>query len=192
MDLDPSYSGAYYIRGLAYEKCGNIDRSIDDYSTVLEIDPSHVNAAFARGAWENKRGNYMKAIDDYNMALKLDSERDTQISQRRRLNQNLGMSYVIPNGNGGFLSASKARIKKNNKYFDIGTMQNNSKFEWKLDVISTGGTNSFLEGGDQTPSIFNSTVHSIESTPHGKKADQKQEKFANLLQVEIDEYRKLK
>lgn len=71
----------------------------------------------------------MKAIEDYNMALKLDSERDTQIIQRRRLNQNLGMSYVIPNSNGGFLSASKVRTKKNNKHFDNGTMQNNSKFD---------------------------------------------------------------
>lgn len=50
MNLDPNYTGAYYIRGLAYEKCGQIDQSIEDYSTVLEIDPAHVNAAFARGA----------------------------------------------------------------------------------------------------------------------------------------------
>jgi Tfp pilus assembly protein PilF len=50
MNLDPTYSGAYYIRGLAYEKFGNIDKSIDDFTTVLKMDPSHVNAAFARGA----------------------------------------------------------------------------------------------------------------------------------------------
>ena len=50
MQVDPSYTGAYYIRGLAYEKIDQIEQSIEDYSTVLEIDPSHVNAAFARGA----------------------------------------------------------------------------------------------------------------------------------------------
>ena len=77
MNLDPSYTGAYYTRGLANERCGKIEDSITDYTTVLEIDPTHVNAAFARGACENKRGNFMKAIDDYNMALELDKERDT-------------------------------------------------------------------------------------------------------------------
>ena len=113
MDLDPSYTGAYYISGLAKEKLGQIDQGIEDYSTVLEIDPSHVNAAFARGACENKRGNYMKAIEDYNMALQFDSERGTMIRRKTRINQNLGMSYVVPNSNGGFLSASKTRIRNN-------------------------------------------------------------------------------
>lgn len=76
MSLDPTYTGAYYIRGLAYEKLGEIEKSIEDFSTALDIDPTHVNAAFARGACENKRGNYMKAIEDYNFALQLDSEKE--------------------------------------------------------------------------------------------------------------------
>jgi tetratricopeptide (TPR) repeat protein len=135
----------------------------------------------------------MKAIDDYNMALKLDSERDTLFSQRRRLNQNLGMSYVVPNNNGGFLSASKARSKiGNKKYLDIENMQSSSKINGSIDLVSTGGSISFIEGGDQTPSIFNSTVHSVESTPHSKKTDKKQAELANILQVEIDEYKQLK
>jgi tetratricopeptide (TPR) repeat protein len=191
MKVDPSYTGAYYIRGLAYEKINQIDQSIEDYTTVLEIDPSHVNAAFARGACENKRGNYMKAIEDYNMALKLDSERDTLIKNKERLNQNLGMSYVVPNSNEGFLSASKIKSRKNNKSVDNSNGLQ-IKNDNNCDIMSNNGTNSFIEGGDQTPSIFNSTITSIESTPNGKKADVKTEKLANLLQLEINEYKKLK
>lgn len=70
--IDPGYTGAYYIRGCAYEKLGEIEKAIDDFSTVLNIDPYHVNAAYARGACENKRSNFAKAIEDYNMALSID------------------------------------------------------------------------------------------------------------------------
>ena len=170
MNLDPTYTGAYYIRGLAYEKWGKVDKSIADYSTVLEIDPSHVNAAFARGAWENKRGNYLKAIEDYNMALELDNERDSHNILKRRINQNLGMSYVVPSSNEEFLSSSKDRIKANEKdFFDGNRLL--LKGDPQCDLISAGGTNSFIEGGDQTPSIFSSTINSIESTPNSKSID---------------------
>lgn len=168
MNLDPTYTGAYYIRGLAYEKWGKIDKSIADYSTVLEIDPTHVNAAFARGAWENKRGNYMKAIEDYNMALELDNE-NSHNYVKRRINQHLGMSYVVPTSNEDFMINSKDGLKTNDKSLLDNTWNKISlKSDPKCDLISTEGTNSFIEGGDQTPSIFSSTINSIESTPNRK------------------------
>ena len=55
MLLNPSHSGAYYVRGCALERMGYIDKSIDDFTRVLDLDPTHVNAALARGACENKR-----------------------------------------------------------------------------------------------------------------------------------------
>jgi len=75
MKLDPEYTGAYYIQGCAYEKLGNIENAIENFTRVLEIDPQHVNAAYAWGACENKRSNFAKAIEDYNMALEMDQER---------------------------------------------------------------------------------------------------------------------
>jgi len=71
-NVDPGYTGAYYIRGCAFEKLGQIEKAIEDFTTVLTIDPFHVNAAYARGACENKRSNFAKAIEDYNMALSID------------------------------------------------------------------------------------------------------------------------
>ena len=55
LQLDPQNVGAYYIRGCAHEKLGDIDRGIDDFTVVLNLDPNHVNAAFARGACQNKK-----------------------------------------------------------------------------------------------------------------------------------------
>lgn len=194
MNLDPTYTGAYYIRGLGYEKIGKIDKSIGDYTTVLEIDPTHVNAAFARGACENKQGNYLKAIEDYNMALKLDSERDTLSYTKRRIDQNLGMSYAVPSSNEQFLSASKLehrRGREENK-LSFSSSQNIDRSEMNYDIVSTGGTNSFMENENNTPSVLSSTLNSIESTPSHKMKRNKAYKFATLLQIDIDEYKKFK
>lgn len=85
MQLDEMHAGAYYVRGCAFEKLEMIDKSIEDFTQVLQIDPHHINAAYARGACENKRGNFAKAIDDYNMALAIDKERTMSPSLNRRL-----------------------------------------------------------------------------------------------------------
>jgi tetratricopeptide (TPR) repeat protein len=55
LKLDPHNVGAYYTRGCAFEKMGEIDNGIQDFTTVLELDPNHVNAAFARGACQNRK-----------------------------------------------------------------------------------------------------------------------------------------
>ncbi len=53
--MDTQNVGAYYTRGCAYEKLGEIDKGITDFTTVLKLDPNHVNAAFARGACQNRK-----------------------------------------------------------------------------------------------------------------------------------------
>lgn len=53
--IDKINVGAYYTRGCAYEKLGEIDKAIADFTVVLELDPNHVNAAFARGACQNRK-----------------------------------------------------------------------------------------------------------------------------------------
>ena len=94
MLIDPYNAGAFYIRGCSFEKLGDIDQSIEDFTTVLEIDPNHINAAYARGACENKRGNFAKAIDDYNMALEKDQERPTSPLNNRKIKMR-NMNYIL-------------------------------------------------------------------------------------------------
>jgi len=95
MKLDPYNAGAYYIRGCSFEKLGNVEQSIQDYTTVLEIDPNHINAAYSRGACENKRGNFAKAIEDYNMALEKDQERPTSPTGGDRKIKLRNMNYIL-------------------------------------------------------------------------------------------------
>ena len=90
-------AGAYYIRGCAFEKLGQIDQSIEDFTIVLNIDPNHINAAYARGACENKRGNFAKAIEDYNMALEKDQERPISPGGSRKIKAR-NLNYILDMG----------------------------------------------------------------------------------------------
>ena len=72
LKIDKSNAGAYYIRGCAHEKLGEIDKGIEDLTTALEIDPYHVSASFQLASCENKRGNYAKANEEYIKALEKD------------------------------------------------------------------------------------------------------------------------
>ena len=57
-------------------------------------------------------------------------------------------------------------------------------------MVSLSGTNSFIDGNEQTSTIFNSTINSVESTPINKaKTDNKSRKYADLLKLEINEYK---
>ena len=69
LKIDEKNVGGYYILGCAYERLGQIDRGIENFSIVLQLDPNHVNAIFARAACMNKKGDFTNAIEDYNKAL---------------------------------------------------------------------------------------------------------------------------
>ncbi|KRX08960.1 hypothetical protein PPERSA_08163 [Pseudocohnilembus persalinus] len=80
------------IKGCAYEKQGNIDQAIQNFSIVLQFDSRHVNAVFARAACQNRKGDFIKAIEDYNKALELDGEKPiNQKRQRRLISKNQGL-----------------------------------------------------------------------------------------------------
>jgi len=91
IEFEPNDAGAYYVRGTAYEKLGNLEESISDFTKALEIDPNHFNAAYARGACENKRGNFLKAIEDYNLAL----EKDKRVAGSPRRIPLQNVNYIL-------------------------------------------------------------------------------------------------
>lgn len=48
--IEPTSVGAYYLSGNAYEKMGDIQKAVDNYTQVLKLDYCHVNATFARAS----------------------------------------------------------------------------------------------------------------------------------------------
>ena len=70
--IDKTCSGAYYIRGCAFEKLSKLDQAVKDLRTALKYDPNHVSASFSLASCENKRGNYDIANEAYLKALETD------------------------------------------------------------------------------------------------------------------------
>jgi tetratricopeptide (TPR) repeat protein len=63
---------AYYRRGNAYGKKGDLDRAIADYDKAIELDPKYVMAYNNRGIAYGKKGDFDSAIADLNKAIELD------------------------------------------------------------------------------------------------------------------------
>ena len=75
LNIDTRNVEAYYVLGCAYEKMGEIDYAIENFSLVLELDYTHVNALLARGACLNRKKEFKAGLYDYEMALQLDSKK---------------------------------------------------------------------------------------------------------------------
>lgn len=68
--LDPTYTQAYYSRGVLYwREIGNHYRAIQDLTRVLELSPSWTEAYFNRGLAHKMRREFDKAIVDFEQYL---------------------------------------------------------------------------------------------------------------------------
>ena len=73
--LDPDYYEAYFARALARDRLGELDKSLEDYSHLLEKfpgNPQNKETLANRGTVYNKLGQNDKELQDYNAALALD------------------------------------------------------------------------------------------------------------------------
>lgn len=62
--IESDHVEANYHRGTVYEKLGQLDNAIADFTTVLNLDPNHVKASYARGACRNLKGEFAHAIGE--------------------------------------------------------------------------------------------------------------------------------
>jgi tetratricopeptide (TPR) repeat protein len=71
--LDPKYANAYVSRGYAYEKKGDLDRAIAEYSKAIELDPKNAYAYNDRGFVYETKGDLDRAIADLDKAIELEA-----------------------------------------------------------------------------------------------------------------------
>jgi tetratricopeptide (TPR) repeat protein len=75
--FDNVNSHAYYYRGLCYQKLGNSEKAILDFSSNIALFPNFAPAYVGRGEEYNKLGQYSKAIEDYTTALYINDTKQT-------------------------------------------------------------------------------------------------------------------
>ncbi len=61
----------YFHRGVAYEKSGNLERAVDDYTRAITLFPQYYEAFFSRGTTYDRLGKSDFAIEDYDVAISL-------------------------------------------------------------------------------------------------------------------------
>ena len=74
IQLNPTFSVAYYSRGYVYGELGQHERAIQDFGKAIQLDPGYVPAYNNRGSIYGKMGQYQRAIQDYDKAIQIDPD----------------------------------------------------------------------------------------------------------------------
>ena len=69
--LQPDYANAFYFRGLAHEKKGELDDALEDYDQAIRLEPDDATNFRARGSLREKKGDLDGALEDYDEAIRL-------------------------------------------------------------------------------------------------------------------------
>ncbi|MGC2063253.1 MAG: tetratricopeptide repeat protein [Thermodesulfovibrionales bacterium] len=83
---------AYYNRGIAFYRAGQMDRAIEDYSKAIALDPSYVRAYANRGFVFEKIGRLDNAIADYDKVIFLNPGESQSYNSRGVIFENMGLS----------------------------------------------------------------------------------------------------
>lgn len=69
IEIDPTYSNAYYLRGNIKDNFDDRHGAMKDYNTAIEKNPKFADAFYARGNVKMKLQDYYGAISDYSAAI---------------------------------------------------------------------------------------------------------------------------
>jgi tetratricopeptide (TPR) repeat protein len=69
IELEPKSPEAFYFRGIAHEKGGNIPNAVADYGQAINLNPNYVEALVNRGLLHTKSEQFAEALSDYTAAL---------------------------------------------------------------------------------------------------------------------------
>ena len=65
IDAVPNHFKAHFNRGFAYDKIGEYDLAILDYTIALEIDPKNAYAYYNRGISLDRKNDFDLAIENF-------------------------------------------------------------------------------------------------------------------------------
>lgn len=72
INLFPDLAEPYGLRGVAFDRTGDLDRALSDYSTAIRLDPADPSTYRNRALGYLKKGAYDFAITDFDEAIRVD------------------------------------------------------------------------------------------------------------------------
>jgi tetratricopeptide (TPR) repeat protein len=91
---NPRDTEAYWLRGQAFERLGNLDRALSDFSILISIDSEYAEAYFARGRIRYQLEQYEPAMKDFQDFLVTAPGQTTRIIYRQGAGDQ-GVSQVM-------------------------------------------------------------------------------------------------
>jgi len=79
--LNQNCVGAFYNRGIAYDRKKDTDRAMSDYTQVIRLQPEHAWAYYNRGLCYKKKGDLKHAYSDFTEAYRLDPNDEQALNQ---------------------------------------------------------------------------------------------------------------
>jgi protein O-mannosyl-transferase len=86
----PYKARPYSNRGNAYQRKGNFDQAIVDYSKAIEVNPSYAEGYYNRGLAYQNKGDINQAISDYNKAIEINPNYSDAYNNRGSAYQHQG------------------------------------------------------------------------------------------------------
>jgi tetratricopeptide (TPR) repeat protein len=90
IELDPTNTGGWYGRGMAYQRLGQLDNALADYSRALALAPDHVDFLSARAAVHAQMHQLDNALADFSKALALVPENLAALTGRAAVHAQMG------------------------------------------------------------------------------------------------------
>lgn len=92
LESEPEDKLALMARGSVYLKRGKTDRSIDDFSRVIDKDANYAKAYHLRGLAREMDGDNDEALHDFNKAIDIDAEYGAAYYSRATLFTKMGQN----------------------------------------------------------------------------------------------------
>lgn len=86
LEQEPNHSVAFYLRGVAFEQQGNLEKALEAYDTCLKFDPEYPEALNNRGIVYGQMGESDKALADLKAATRANPDESLFWA-------NLGLAY---------------------------------------------------------------------------------------------------
>jgi tetratricopeptide (TPR) repeat protein len=113
----------YFNRAVTWDKKGEYDKAIDDYTSTIAIDPKNIYAYDNRGIANYKNGDYDGAIVDYSKIIEIDPN-------IARTWYNRACCYALKGEKDKAISDLKEAITQDASYKDKAKQDEDLKILW--------------------------------------------------------------